>query len=204
MANIEISAFTGLSDKTVGEWRAVVAESVELWLFANAKPLGGPGKIVEIDEAKFGKRKYNKGAYREGMWILGGVDRETGECFLVPCPGNSRSGPTLVPIIQRWILPGTTVYSDCWGAYTTLMSQGYVHGTVNHEVCFVDPLTGVHTNTQEGLWHHVKKRVGNGSMDLDTVLVDFMFRRRFNANAGATAISNTFNGYLTVLAMPSV
>ena len=46
MANIEISAFTGLSDKTAGEWRAVVAESVELWLFANAKPLGGPGKIV--------------------------------------------------------------------------------------------------------------------------------------------------------------
>ena len=49
---------------------------------SNAKPLGGPGKIVEIDEAKFGKRKYNKGAYREGMWVLGGVDRETGECFL--------------------------------------------------------------------------------------------------------------------------
>ena len=57
-------------------------------LNANAKPLGGPGKIVEIDEAKFGKRKYNKGAYREGMWVLGGVDRETGECFLVPCPGQ--------------------------------------------------------------------------------------------------------------------
>ena len=88
MANIEISDFTGLSDKTVGEWHALVAESVELWLFANAKPLGGPGKIVEIDEAKFGKRKYNKGAYREGMWVLGGVDRETGECFLVPCPGQ--------------------------------------------------------------------------------------------------------------------
>ena len=53
MANIEISALTGLSDKTVCEWRARVAESVELWLFANAKPLGGPGKIVEIDEVKF-------------------------------------------------------------------------------------------------------------------------------------------------------
>ena len=62
------------------------------------------------------------------MWVLGGVDRETGQRFLVPCPGNSRSGPTLVPIIQRWILPGTTVYSDCWGAYNTLMSQGYVPG----------------------------------------------------------------------------
>ena len=97
-------------------------------MFANANPLGGPVKIVEIDEAKFGKWKYNKGAYRESMWVLGGVDRETGQCFLVPCPGNSRSGPTLVPIIQRWILPGTTVYSDCWGAYNTLISQGYVPG----------------------------------------------------------------------------
>ncbi len=43
------------------------------------------------------------------------------------------------------------------------------------------------------------KRQMKGSKDLDAVLLDFMFRRRFNASAGTTQIANAFNGYLTVL-----
>ena len=36
----------------------------------NSSPLVGPGKVVKIDEATFGKGKFNRGAYREGMWCL--------------------------------------------------------------------------------------------------------------------------------------
>ena len=44
----------------------------------------------------------------------------------------------------------------------------------------MDPETGVHTDTQEGLLAHVKKSVvGNTDLELDPV--NFMFRRRFNA-----------------------
>ena len=45
----------------------------------NPKPIGGPGLTVEIYEAMFGKSKYNRGTYRKGIWVLGGVCRETGE-----------------------------------------------------------------------------------------------------------------------------
>ena len=198
LTSIAISQLTGLSENTISDWRIRVHTKVADWLVANASPLGGPGIIVELDEAKFGKRKYNKGAYREGQWAIGGVDRDTGQCFLLPCPNNKRDAPTLLPLIYRWILPGSIVYTDEWGAYNDLTASGYTHESVNHSIQFVDPSTGVHTNTQEGLWAHVKKTVIGGT-DLELAFVDFMFRRRFNATGGSNQISNCFNGYLSVL-----
>ena len=35
--------------------------------------IGEDGIIVEIDESKFGKRKYNRGHRVDGCWVLGGV-----------------------------------------------------------------------------------------------------------------------------------
>ena len=125
LTNVEVAALTGISDKAVGDWRCILSNAVANWFLNNSTPLGGPGKIVEVDEAKFGKRKYNKGAYREGMWVLGGVDRETGNCFLVPCPGNRRTAAVLIPVIERWILPGSIVYTDEWASYGGLTARGY-------------------------------------------------------------------------------
>jgi hypothetical protein len=59
-------------------------------------------------------------------------------------------------IIRGWIEPGTTVISDCWGAYHDLGTQGYTHQTINHSIHFVDPDTRAHTNTIKGTWHQVK------------------------------------------------
>lgn len=36
--------------------------------------IGGPGTIVEIDECKIGRRKFERGRLREGKWILGMID----------------------------------------------------------------------------------------------------------------------------------
>ena len=198
LANVAISQIIGVSKNTISDWKTLIHTRVADFLVSNPSPLGGPGVVVEMDEAKFGKRKYNKGAYREGQWVLGAVDRSNGNCILLPCPNNSRGAPTLLPLIKRWILPGSVVYTDEWGAYNSLTTAGYTHHTVNHSIQFVDPATGVHTNTQEGLWAHVKKSVV-GKADLELALVDFMFRRRFHATGGSQQISNCFNGYLSVL-----
>jgi hypothetical protein len=66
--------------------------------------IGGPGKIVEIDESKFGKRKYYKGHQVEGQWVFGGLERGSGKCFLVPV--ETRDAETLMALIKEWILPG--------------------------------------------------------------------------------------------------
>ena len=113
-------------------------------------------------ECPFGK--FNKGGNTEkacGLWVLGEVDRETEQCFLVPCPGNtrepeqcflvpcpgnSRGADVLLPITERWVLPGSIVYSiQRWvGACNNFHARGYTHDI---------------TNTQEGLWYHVKRQM---------------------------------------------
>lgn len=50
---------------------------------ARPEKLGGPGVVVEIDEAKFGKRKFHRGHRVEGQWVFGGYERHTGRIFMV-------------------------------------------------------------------------------------------------------------------------
>jgi len=86
--------------------------------------------------------------------VFGGVERESGETFLVPVP--DRTTDTLMTIIRDWIEPGSTVISDSWAAYHDLGAQGYTHQTVNHSIQFVDPTTVAHTNTTESTWRSAK------------------------------------------------
>ena len=91
---------------------------------------------VEIDESKFGKRKYNRGRQVEGHWVFGGTERITGECFLVEV--DRRDAATLLPLIQQHIRRGSIIYSDEWKAYSRITATtGMSHETVNHLLHFV-------------------------------------------------------------------
>ena len=90
--------------------------------------LGGRGKIVEIDEAKFGRRKYNRGRVIEGQWVFGGIERGSRKTFLVPV--DKRDAETLMTIIRKRVEPGTTVIYDMWKAYRELDEAGFEHLTV--------------------------------------------------------------------------
>ena len=59
--------------------------------------------------------KYHKGKRVKGQWVFGGVERDTGKCFLEPV--EARSEIVLLSLIKDWILPGTTIISGCWKAY---------------------------------------------------------------------------------------
>ena len=115
--------------------------------------LGGEGKIVEIDESKFGKRKYNRGKHVEGTWIFGGIERDSNGMFMVTV--NNRKSETLIPIIRKYIKPGTTIFSDYWKAYDCLPEYGYIHGKVNHSKEFKSAV-GVCTNRIESTWRAMK------------------------------------------------
>ncbi len=123
-------------------------------LETDSEQIGGPGCVVEIDESKFGKRKYHRGKREEGVWVFGGIKRESKRCFFEIV--EDRSTQTLIPLIKKYIKPGTQIISDCWKAYSSLEKEGYTHLTVNHSKEFKNPETGACTNLVESTWHAVK------------------------------------------------
>ena len=118
----------------------IVEKCVRVVENESSKPIGeggGGGCTVEVDEAKFGKRKYQRGRLVEGQWVLGGICQETRQVFLVPV--DSRDGVTLLRIIEEYVAPKTHIVSDCWKGYDSLQqsNKNYTHSTVNHSHNFV-------------------------------------------------------------------
>jgi hypothetical protein len=72
--------------------------------------------IVEIDETKLGKRKYHRGHWVEGVWVIAGVER-TGEKRFFAVEVADRTAETIKEILDEYILPGSIIYTDCWKSY---------------------------------------------------------------------------------------
>jgi hypothetical protein len=107
--------------------------------------------------------------------VFDGVERGAGRTFHASVP--DRTADTLTALMREWIETGTTVISDCWGAYRELDSQGYTHCTVNHSLYFVEPYTGDNTNAIESTWHRLKFFLGpyNKAEDYLYHLAQYMF-----------------------------
>ena len=130
----------------------------------NIKNLVMSGEI-EIDESLFGRKiKYHRGYPRPGLriWIFGMVERKYNQIILYPVSGRTKE--PLIPLIQRHVAPGSTIYSNGWTAYCQLNSLGYDHFTVLHKYTFkkiyvnqeTNETVVCHTNAIEGAWKHAK------------------------------------------------
>ena len=127
-------------------------------------PKSIPG-ISEWDESIFSSR-----------WVLGGVSRDSGQCFLQCVP--NRSERILCPLVRSMAGVDGLIFTDEWGGYDDL----YRHMTVCHSREFVNRQARfVHTNTQEGIWGlcktlswHIYR--GFPKEHLPEFLSEFMFR----------------------------
>lgn len=68
------------------------------------------------------------------IWIFGLVERQSNTLILYPV--QDRSENTLVPLIQKHVMEGSTIYSDGWAAYSKLNELSYQHFTVLHSESF--------------------------------------------------------------------
>ncbi|KCZ77225.1 hypothetical protein H311_01767 [Anncaliia algerae PRA109] len=112
--------------------------------------ISGIGSIVEIDESLYSKHKYNIGRLLRRVWIVGGIELRTRDTFFVEV--IKRDAETLENIILENVLPGTTIYTDCWKGCINLDKLGYNHLTVNHSHYFIDPETSTNTQLIENSW----------------------------------------------------
>ena len=94
------------SEHTCSDWYNFVRDICETHLINIREQIGGieivngviVPKVVEIDESKFFHWKYHRGAWREGHWVFGGIERGTRKCFLIEV-----DAATLLPLISAWI-----------------------------------------------------------------------------------------------------
>ena len=147
--------------------------------------------MIQIDEAKIGKRKYHVGRVVEGSWIIGMVDMQTNEIRFEILPGNQRDMGTLMSAIEKHVLPQFTIMTDQWLGYLNLSrpqtpnDTWYNHLTVNHTYNFVDPLTGANTQMIESNWRALKKRLCRGGVHKNLLafhLCEYLWRRYCTQN----------------------
>ncbi|KAK4884047.1 hypothetical protein RN001_000318 [Aquatica leii] len=169
------------SRESVVQWMAWLREVCFIWLdrhFENEGRIGGPGVVVEIDETKIGKRKYNRGRNVDGHWIVGMVEIDVvegrgkgGRFRLEICKppalaldGKPRGRLELEAIIRKHVEPG------------------YNHLTVNHQTNFIDPNTFANTQTIESQWRPLKyklRKEGVRDEYLAYHLCEYLWRRHF-------------------------
>ena len=116
---------------------------------------------VEVDESYFGKRKTGKGrpgTVQGQIPVFGLKERKSGLVVAQVVTGTKASD--LIPLIEKQVKKGSTIYSDGHGAYYHLYKHGYNHRVVYHEHTFVDQRI-IHTNGIESFWAYTKHLLNN-------------------------------------------
>ena len=123
--------------------------------------------IVEVDETYIGAQWRNrswsvrkhgtkKGRGTTKQAIFGIHERARGivRAFFVVNVRNE----TLLPLIRKHVVPGSTVYSDAYQLYQNVVKYGYRHSFVDHKQH--EYARGpVHSNGMEGFWGVLKRRL---------------------------------------------
>jgi len=95
---------------------------------------------VEVDETYIGGRWRNKRKAERGKGTKRGRGTSKQPVFGIYCRRgyvwaeivSDVEAKTLLPLIQKKVKRGSTIYSDTWRGYTGIAAKGYVHRLVEH------------------------------------------------------------------------
>jgi transposase len=111
---------------------------------------------IEVDESYFGgHRKGNRGRGASGKVPVFGLLKRGGKVYTKII--LDASSATLVPIIEKKVIPDSIVYSDCWKGYNVLDVSDFKHYRINHSKLFADRQN--HINGIENFWNQAKRHL---------------------------------------------
>jgi transposase-like protein len=113
---------------------------------------------VELDESYFGARRVRgkRGRGASGKTPVFGLLKRDGAVHVEIVKNCSRA--SLLPIIKGKVLEGSTIYTDGWGAYDSLIVNGYNHYRILHsENEFARGKN--HVNGIKSFWSYAKRRL---------------------------------------------
>jgi len=114
------------------------------------------GGEIEVDESYFGgTRKGKRGRGAAGKVPVFGLLKRGGRVYTKIIPDASST--TLMPIIERKVIPDSIVYSDCWRGYNVLDVSEFKHYRINHSKLFADKKN--HINGIENFWNQAKRHM---------------------------------------------
>lgn len=177
----QISELTEISKISIRNLLIKVNKYLQKYINDNLGKIGGDNVICEVDESKFGKRKYNRGKKVTGSWVIGIVERTDKKSIRLKRI-DKRDMNNIDDIIKKFVKQKTIIYSDEWRGYNNLINIEYDHFTVNHSKHYKDPITGVHTNTIEGNWSAIKRTIPfkyRNEKYIDIFLNKFMLKREY-------------------------
>jgi transposase-like protein len=157
------------------------------------EPLGGPGEIVEIDEAYVGGKsdKYGHGAGRRSKAVvIGMVERGEGGRVIAEVVPDARQS-TLHAEIEEGVAEGSEIHADMHNSYDRLDKKGYDVRRINKDQlgAYVTA-DGVTVNAVENFWRHLKcsiqgTHISVSKKHLQTYVKEFEYRfnRRMTPSA---------------------
>lgn len=125
-------------------------------------PLGGAGETVEIDETLVGGvvRGKGSGPQMENKSVVLGMLERGGELVTRVVP--NRREHSMRPVIQSYVVPGSTIHTDEHSSFQNLGECGYRHSRVNHKAGEWVGSDGCSVNSIEGFWSMLKRGI-NGT-----------------------------------------
>ena len=109
-----------------------------------------------MDESYFGGiRKGQRGRGAPGKVPVFVLLKRGGKVYTKIIPDASSA--TLIPIIERKVIPDSIVYSDCWRGYNVLDVSEFKHYRINHSKLFANRKNYI--NGIENFWNQAKRHM---------------------------------------------